>query len=168
MKHFELCSLMCDLVSLLEARIFQQWWFGEFPSVLEINVVQKVRCQSFSFFFFSQTKSNIVDLGMLGFESFIFWYSSWLNQNASMLHFVLNVNVSLRKGLRLWEFLRSYSTCWQKDGKIGRAHVWTPVTPISRMPSSAWKKKKKKRKDTRNRTIHTHQQQVQHNAHSAY
>ena len=25
--------------------------------------------------------------------------------------------------------------------KIGRAHVWTPVTPISRMPSSAWKKK---------------------------
>ena len=26
--------------------------------------------------------------------------------------------------------------------KIGRAHVWTPVTPISRMPSSAWKKKK--------------------------
>ena len=23
--------------------------------------------------------------------------------------------------------------------QIGRAHVWTPVTPISRMPSSAWK-----------------------------
>ena len=30
--------------------------------------------------------------------------------------------------------------------EIGRAHVWTPVTPISRMPSSAWKKKKKKQK----------------------
>ena len=29
--------------------------------------------------------------------------------------------------------------------EIGRAHVWTPVTPISRMPSSAWKKKKTKR-----------------------
>ena len=29
--------------------------------------------------------------------------------------------------------------------KIGRAHVWTPVTPISRMPSSAWKKKKNKK-----------------------
>ena len=28
--------------------------------------------------------------------------------------------------------------------KIGRAHVWTPVTSLSRMPSSAWKKKKKK------------------------
>ena len=29
------------------------------------------------------------------------------------------------------------------DGfKIGRAHVWTPVTGESRMPSSAWKKKK--------------------------
>ena len=28
--------------------------------------------------------------------------------------------------------------------EIGRAHVWTPVTPISRMPSSAWKKKKQK------------------------
>ena len=26
--------------------------------------------------------------------------------------------------------------------KIGRAHVWTPVTATSRMPSSAWKKKK--------------------------
>ena len=32
-------------------------------------------------------------------------------------------------------------------GEIGRAHVWTPVTPISRMPSSAWKNKKKKRKN---------------------
>ena len=27
--------------------------------------------------------------------------------------------------------------------KIGRAHVWTPVTDVSRMPSSAWKKKYK-------------------------
>ena len=26
--------------------------------------------------------------------------------------------------------------------EIGRAHVWTPVTRSSRMPSSAWKKKK--------------------------
>ena len=25
--------------------------------------------------------------------------------------------------------------------EIGRAHVWTPVTSLSRMPSSAWKKK---------------------------
>ena len=32
--------------------------------------------------------------------------------------------------------------------KIGRAHVWTPVTLISRMPSSAWKKKKKKETKT--------------------
>ena len=30
--------------------------------------------------------------------------------------------------------------------KIGRAHVWTPVTDVSRMPSSAWKKKKKKQR----------------------
>ena len=29
------------------------------------------------------------------------------------------------------------------EPKIGRAHVWTPVTDVSRMPSSAWKKKKK-------------------------
>ena len=29
------------------------------------------------------------------------------------------------------------------SNKIGRAHVWTPVTGESRMPSSAWKKKKK-------------------------
>ena len=28
----------------------------------------------------------------------------------------------------------------------GRAHVWTPVTQWSRMPSSAWKKKTKKKK----------------------
>ena len=27
--------------------------------------------------------------------------------------------------------------------QIGRAHVWTPVTRSSRMPSSAWKKKRK-------------------------
>ena len=27
--------------------------------------------------------------------------------------------------------------------QIGRAHVWTSVTDVSRMPSSAWKKKKK-------------------------
>ena len=27
------------------------------------------------------------------------------------------------------------------NNKIGRAHVWTPVTGESRMPSSAWKKK---------------------------
>ena len=27
--------------------------------------------------------------------------------------------------------------------EIGRAHVWTPVTSLSRMPSSAWKKKTK-------------------------
>src|SRR3712207_8874239 len=26
------------------------------------------------------------------------------------------------------------------EAQIGRAHVSTPVTPISRMPSSAWKK----------------------------
>ena len=33
-----------------------------------------------------------------------------------------------------------------KTNKIGRAHVWTPVTGESRMPSSAWKKKKKETK----------------------
>ena len=35
---------------------------------------------------------------------------------------------------------------WTQSGRrqIGRAHVWTPVTDQSRMPSSAWKKKKKK------------------------
>ena len=34
----------------------------------------------------------------------------------------------------------------ENSPEIGRAHVWTPVTPISRMPSSAWKKKKKQQK----------------------
>ena len=34
----------------------------------------------------------------------------------------------------------------QEAIKIGRAHVWTPVTATSRMPSSAWKKKKEKNK----------------------
>ena len=33
-----------------------------------------------------------------------------------------------------------------QEMQIGRAHVWTPVTDVSRMPSSAWKKKKKKNK----------------------
>src|SRR3989442_3519135 len=27
------------------------------------------------------------------------------------------------------------------DEEIGRAHVWTPVTSASRMPSSAWQKR---------------------------
>ena len=40
--------------------------------------------------------------------------------------------------LKLWVFFSKINHC-----EIGRAHVWTPVTPISRMPSSAWKKKKK-------------------------
>ena len=39
--------------------------------------------------------------------------------------------------------------------KIGRAHVWTPVTPISRMPSSAWKKKQKKTKTTKKKNKNT-------------
>ena len=33
-----------------------------------------------------------------------------------------------------------------KASKIGRAHVWTPFTSRSRMPSSDWKNKKKKKK----------------------
>ena len=33
--------------------------------------------------------------------------------------------------------------------QIGRAHVWTPVTSLSRMPSSAWKKKQKQKKQKR-------------------
>src|SRR5438445_5129432 len=44
--------------------------------------------------------------------------------------------------------LRSFVTSSKISGhiaprmhKIGRAHVGTPVTPIPRMPSSAWKKK---------------------------
>ena len=32
--------------------------------------------------------------------------------------------------------------------EIGRAHVWTPVTSLSRMPSSAWKKKKNNKTHT--------------------
>ena len=38
------------------------------------------------------------------------------------------------------KYLSVYFHAW-KPFEIGRAHVWTPVTPISRMPSSAWKKK---------------------------
>ena len=36
--------------------------------------------------------------------------------------------------------------------KIGRAHVWTPVTWPSRMPSSAWKKKKETKKKKKKNT----------------
>ena len=41
--------------------------------------------------------------------------------------------------------------------QIGRAHVWTPVTRSSRMPSSAWKKKtkNKKQKKKKLKTPHT-------------
>ena len=37
--------------------------------------------------------------------------------------------------------------------KIGRAHVWTPVTDVSRMPSSAWKKKKEKKRKKKKKKI---------------
>ena len=40
--------------------------------------------------------------------------------------------------------------------QIGRAHVWTPVTPISRMPSSAWKKKKKQQQKKKTKKQHTY------------
>ena len=36
---------------------------------------------------------------------------------------------------------------------IGRAHVWTPVTATSRMPSSAWKKKKNTTKQNKTKKI---------------
>ena len=39
-------------------------------------------------------------------------------------------------------FLLTVSFKTRKLYQIGRAHVWTPVTDVSRMPSSAWKKKK--------------------------
>jgi len=35
--------------------------------------------------------------------------------------------------------------------EIGRAHVWTPVTDQSRMPSSAWKKKTKNKQNKQER-----------------
>ena len=35
--------------------------------------------------------------------------------------------------------------------EIGRAHVWTPVTDVHRMQSSAWKKKEKKKKNNKNK-----------------
>ena len=31
-------------------------------------------------------------------------------------------------------------TAWGQRTEIGRAHVWAPVTDVSSMPSSAWKK----------------------------
>ena len=41
-----------------------------------------------------------------------------------------------------WCLILVFPNSEQTD-KIGRAHVWTPVTDVSRMPSSAWKKKNK-------------------------
>ena len=43
----------------------------------------------------------------------------------------------------IWKSLISINHYWKFSLKIGRAHVWTPVTRSSRMPSSAWKKKYK-------------------------
>ena len=37
------------------------------------------------------------------------------------------------------------SDIMQENVQDGRAHVWTPVTSRSRMPSSAWKKKQTKK-----------------------
>ena len=46
------------------------------------------------------------------------------------------------------------------NNEIGRAHVWTPVTDQSRMPSSAWKKKKQKKKKIKNKTKNDNKQVV--------
>ena len=52
--------------------------------------------------------------------------------------------------LKLISWAKPFKSCvvvklwaWKKIFvvRIGRAHVWTPVTDVSRMPSSAWKKK---------------------------
>src|SRR3712207_8707746 len=36
-----------------------------------------------------------------------------------------------------------------RPGEVGRAHVWTPVPPISRIPPSAFKKKERLRRGRR-------------------
>ena len=47
---------------------------------------------------------------------------------------------------RVWRKGNPLQCWWEcKLVQIGRAHVWTPVTSRSRMPSSAWKKKRKKK-----------------------
>ena len=46
--------------------------------------------------------------------------------------------------------------------EIGRAHVWTPVTDQSRMPSSAWKKKKKTEKKIKEHDHNTKTNQHTH------
>ena len=43
-----------------------------------------------------------------------------------------------------------------KMGDIGRAHVWTPVTATTRMPSSAWKKTHKKKKNNKHNKHNKH------------
>src|SRR3712207_8522236 len=46
---------------------------------------------------------------------------------------------------RVGAHLHAHAALLGEDGaQIGRAHLLTPVTPISPMPSSAWKKKIKK------------------------
>ena len=73
----------------------------------------------------------------------VFWLSDWLkfkfyNEYSRLLYFVRRGIVTIEKDFEVW-------SSW---AEIGRAHVWTPVTRSSRMPSSAWKKKKKKKNDT--------------------
>ena len=53
------------------------------------------------------------------------------------------INSSWENGCRQRKMVFRYEKSMKFGNKIGRAHVWTPVTRSSRMPSSAWKKKKK-------------------------
>ena len=50
-----------------------------------------------------------------------------------------SIKVNQKQTLATSTVLTFFSS--QPITKIGRAHVWTPVTDVSRMPSSAWKKK---------------------------
>ena len=52
----------------------------------------------------------------------------------------------IRSFVEKWMDLETVIQSEVRQKEIGRAHVWTPVTQWSRMPSSAWKKKRKKRK----------------------
>ena len=57
------------------------------------------------------------------------WFSRWNNK--------------WKKCNRTFFWWQSFIGSWNAHTQIGRAHVWTPVTTTSRMPSSAWKTQKK-------------------------
>ena len=83
---------------------------------------------------------SIIIISILGIAVVILGFTTWnlLSKTEKQEDIIINYD----------NFINEYSKQLDvADKRIGRAHVWTPVTATSRMPSSAWKKKTERKSE---------------------